>query len=345
MWRSLGSRDFWANVSATTQAPRDRLRRSRSCSAPPSASRWAAAVLGRVLPRLRDAHADHARPGLRARLRDDLRPQLDLGPIVAIVLTSFPHVTVNVVEGVRAIPRDLTDMARRTACPADAAPDIILPAFAPFLFTAVALRLRDRLEDHHADRALRRDRRHRHPDPQSSSSSSTWPASSPGRSSSSASRWSSNGCVLQRLRRSFFRGARRRSREGMAMQTTARSTAPAGAAPSTRSWSQRTLVALRRRGTPLTSPVAVPAGLAAARARCCRSRSVADARRGRRGDVGELPTAPLVAAFSVSLLRLADRVCDSRSLLGGIVGLAMGLSPRIEAMLHDFVVVGLTFPS
>src|SRR3990170_187536 len=32
-------------------------------------------------------------------------------PIVAIILTSFPHVTVNVVEGVRAIPRDLQDMA------------------------------------------------------------------------------------------------------------------------------------------------------------------------------------------------------------------------------------------
>jgi NitT/TauT family transport system permease protein len=60
-----------------------------------------------------------------------------VGPIVAIVLTSFPHVTVNVVEGVRAIPRDLTDMAaafgvsRRTRVRS-----IILPAVAPFLFTA-----------------------------------------------------------------------------------------------------------------------------------------------------------------------------------------------------------------
>jgi NitT/TauT family transport system permease protein len=61
-----------------------------------------------------------------------------LAPIVAIVLTSFPHVTVNVVEGVRAIPRDLMDMAtaygvdRRTRIR-----NIVLPAIAPFLFTAI----------------------------------------------------------------------------------------------------------------------------------------------------------------------------------------------------------------
>jgi NitT/TauT family transport system permease protein len=62
----------------------------------------------------------------------------DIGAIVAIVLTSFPHVTVNVVEGVRAIPADLLDMAtaygvdRRTRLR-----NIVLPAVAPFLFTAV----------------------------------------------------------------------------------------------------------------------------------------------------------------------------------------------------------------
>jgi NitT/TauT family transport system permease protein len=61
-----------------------------------------------------------------------------LAPIVAIVLTSFPHITVNVVEGVRAIPRDLMDMAsaygvdRRTRIR-----NIVLPAVAPFLFVAV----------------------------------------------------------------------------------------------------------------------------------------------------------------------------------------------------------------
>ena len=63
---------------------------------------------------------------------------LDIGPIVAIVLTSFAHVTVNVVEGVRAIPRELMDMAtaygvdRRTRTR-----NIVLPAVAPFLFVAV----------------------------------------------------------------------------------------------------------------------------------------------------------------------------------------------------------------
>ena len=63
---------------------------------------------------------------------------LDIGPIVAIVLTSFAHITVNVVEGVRAIPRDLMDMAtaygvdRRTRIR-----NIVLPAVAPFLFVAV----------------------------------------------------------------------------------------------------------------------------------------------------------------------------------------------------------------
>jgi len=61
-----------------------------------------------------------------------------LAPIVAIVLTSFPHVTVNVVEGVRAVPSELMDMAtaygvnRRTQLR-----HIVLPAVAPFLFTAV----------------------------------------------------------------------------------------------------------------------------------------------------------------------------------------------------------------
>ena len=59
-------------------------------------------------------------------------------PIVAIVLTSLPHITVNVVEGVRAIPRELLDMAtaygvdRRTQLR-----NVTIPAVAPFLFTAV----------------------------------------------------------------------------------------------------------------------------------------------------------------------------------------------------------------
>ena len=61
-----------------------------------------------------------------------------IGPIVAIVLTSFPHVTVNVEEGVRAIPRELVDMARAYGVPRTTViRNIVLPAVAPFLFTAV----------------------------------------------------------------------------------------------------------------------------------------------------------------------------------------------------------------
>jgi NitT/TauT family transport system permease protein len=61
-----------------------------------------------------------------------------IGPIVAIVLTSFPHVTVNVVEGVRAIPRDLMDMATAYGVPRSTRiRAIVLPAVAPYLFTAV----------------------------------------------------------------------------------------------------------------------------------------------------------------------------------------------------------------
>lgn len=59
-------------------------------------------------------------------------------PIVAIVLTSLPHVAVNVVEGVRAIPRDLTDMATAYGVGRVARlRHIVLPAVAPFLFAAV----------------------------------------------------------------------------------------------------------------------------------------------------------------------------------------------------------------
>jgi NitT/TauT family transport system permease protein len=63
---------------------------------------------------------------------------LDIGPIVAIVLTSFAHVTVNVVEGVRAIPRELMDMATAYGVPRSTRiRNIVLPAVAPFLFTAI----------------------------------------------------------------------------------------------------------------------------------------------------------------------------------------------------------------
>ena len=51
----------------------------------------------------------------------------------------------------------------------------------------------------------------------------------------------------------------------------------------------------------------------------------------------------VLEAFSISLLRLLLGFAIAL-VIGGILGLAMGISPRINAMLHDFVVVGLTFP-
>lgn len=59
------------------------------------------------------------------------------GPIVAIIVTSFPFVTVNVVEGVKAAPRELVDMARSYRVPGWAVQrHVIIPFLAPFLFTA-----------------------------------------------------------------------------------------------------------------------------------------------------------------------------------------------------------------
>lgn len=57
----------------------------------------------------------------------------------------------------------------------------------------------------------------------------------------------------------------------------------------------------------------------------------------------QLGDGTLVEAFSISLARLAIGFAFAL-VLGSVIGLAMGMSPRIEAMLHDFVVVGLTFP-
>lgn len=57
----------------------------------------------------------------------------------------------------------------------------------------------------------------------------------------------------------------------------------------------------------------------------------------------QLRDGTLVEAFSVSLLRLAIGFALAL-VVGSIVGLAMGLSSRVEATLHDFVIVGLTFP-
>ena len=57
----------------------------------------------------------------------------------------------------------------------------------------------------------------------------------------------------------------------------------------------------------------------------------------------QLRDGSLLDAFSVSLVRLAIGFALAL-VVGSVLGLAMGMSPRIEAMLHDFVVVGLTFP-
>jgi ABC-type nitrate/sulfonate/bicarbonate transport system permease component len=51
----------------------------------------------------------------------------------------------------------------------------------------------------------------------------------------------------------------------------------------------------------------------------------------------------LIDNFSVSLGRLGIGFALALG-VGGVLGLAMGLSARVEALLHDFVIVGLTFP-
>lgn len=60
------------------------------------------------------------------------------GPIIAIVLTTFALISVNVAEGVKSLPKDLIDMAksfgvgvvRRNR-------EIVIPHLAPFIFTGV----------------------------------------------------------------------------------------------------------------------------------------------------------------------------------------------------------------
>ena len=57
----------------------------------------------------------------------------------------------------------------------------------------------------------------------------------------------------------------------------------------------------------------------------------------------QLRDGTLVGTFSISLARLGLGFALAL-LVGTVVGIAMGMSPRVEAMLHDFVIVGLTFP-
>lgn len=59
------------------------------------------------------------------------------GPIFAIVVTSFPFVTINVHEGVRAIPKELLDMAKAYEVPErDRIRHVVIPHLAPYSFTA-----------------------------------------------------------------------------------------------------------------------------------------------------------------------------------------------------------------
>jgi NitT/TauT family transport system permease protein len=60
-----------------------------------------------------------------------------LGPIVCVVVTSFSYVAVNVVEGVKAAPKDLGDMARAFSVPRHRIlRHVLIPFLAPFFFTA-----------------------------------------------------------------------------------------------------------------------------------------------------------------------------------------------------------------
>lgn len=49
------------------------------------------------------------------------------------------------------------------------------------------------------------------------------------------------------------------------------------------------------------------------------------------------------SAFATSLTRLAIGLALG-FVAGGIIGLGLGVSPRAEAIAHDFIIVGLTFP-
>jgi NitT/TauT family transport system permease protein len=60
------------------------------------------------------------------------------GPIIAIVLTTFAIITVNVSEGIKSIPKDLNDMAKSfDVSVVKRNRHIVIPHLAPFTFTAV----------------------------------------------------------------------------------------------------------------------------------------------------------------------------------------------------------------
>lgn len=61
-----------------------------------------------------------------------------IGPIVAIIVTATPYVVVNMVEGVRAVPRELLDMGSSFRIPSmRVTRHVIVPSIAPFMFAAL----------------------------------------------------------------------------------------------------------------------------------------------------------------------------------------------------------------
>jgi NitT/TauT family transport system permease protein len=61
-----------------------------------------------------------------------------VGPIVAIVVTSFPFITVNIAEGVKAIPKDLIDMGKAfNVAELRRVRHILIPFLAPYTFAAL----------------------------------------------------------------------------------------------------------------------------------------------------------------------------------------------------------------
>lgn len=62
----------------------------------------------------------------------------EAGPLIAIVLTTFAIITVNVSEGIKTLPTDLTDMARSFGVGVlKRNRHIVIPHLAPFVFTGV----------------------------------------------------------------------------------------------------------------------------------------------------------------------------------------------------------------
>lgn len=60
------------------------------------------------------------------------------GPLLAIILTTFAIITVNVAEGIKSIPKDLIDMAKAfDVGVVKRNRQIVLPHLAPFMFTGV----------------------------------------------------------------------------------------------------------------------------------------------------------------------------------------------------------------